>query len=144
MSAKDADRLSALHEQSLVVAKISELYDDRVVAFPIARCLARAAVHHQVFRTLGNIGIEIVHQHPECGFLLPAPAGNGRAARSADRLALLFDAERIGIEPYSQIGHVALPMSANRISETAVASAAMSVLRTRSFSSRGTIARTRS
>ena len=58
--------------------------DDRVERFPAARGLARAAVDDEIVGPLGDVGIEIVHQHPQRGFLRPAFAGEGGAARRAD------------------------------------------------------------
>ena len=45
---------------------------------------AGAAVDDQILGTLGDLGIEIVHQHPQRGFLRPALAGERRAARRAN------------------------------------------------------------
>ena len=59
--------------------------DDRVEARPAARRAARAAVHDELVGMLGHLGIEVVHQHPHGRFLRPAPAGQGGAARGADR-----------------------------------------------------------
>ena len=43
-----------------------------------------AAVDDQFIRLLGNLGIEVVHQHPQRAFLLPAFAGNFAPPRRAD------------------------------------------------------------
>ena len=59
--AKDAYRLSTLYQQRLVVAEGGELAYDRVVALPVARRFSRTAVDDEVVRTLGDLGIEIVH-----------------------------------------------------------------------------------
>ena len=56
----------------------------RVVRLPVARRLARSAVDHQIVRPLGDVGIEIVHQHSQRGFLRPAFAGQRGAARRSD------------------------------------------------------------
>ena len=49
---------------------------------PVARGLAGAAVDHQVLGTLGHLGVEVVHQHPERRLLHPAAAA---ALRSPGR-----------------------------------------------------------
>ena len=82
--AEHADRLAALHEQRLVVLERAQRCDDRVERLPAARRLPGAAVDDEVVRPLGDVGIEVVHQHAERGFLLPALAGELGAARRAD------------------------------------------------------------
>ena len=42
-----------------------------------------AAVDDEVVRVLGDLRIEVVHEHPERGFLLPALAGDLGAAGRA-------------------------------------------------------------
>ena len=70
--------------QRLVVLERSERRDDRVEGRPAARGLAGSAVHDEILRALGDVRIQIVHQHPEGGFLRPALAGERRAPRGAD------------------------------------------------------------
>ncbi len=59
-----ADRLARLDQQGLVILQPLQGLDDLVIAFPVARRPANAAIDHQLFRTLGDIGVEVVHQHP--------------------------------------------------------------------------------
>jgi hypothetical protein len=75
MRAELADGLAALHEERLVVLERTELTHDDVEALPAPRGLPRAAVDHEVVRALGHVGVEVVVQHPEGGFLDPALAG---------------------------------------------------------------------
>src|SRR5581483_4356261 len=79
-----ADRFARLHQQRLVVAEALELAHDHVEALPRARRLAGAAVDHQIGGPLGHVGIEIVHQHAERGFLRPALAAQLGAVRCAN------------------------------------------------------------
>ena len=65
-------RLSALDEERLVVGKPLERCDNRVIGRPVARGLAGAAVDDQIVGPLGDFRIEVVHQQPKCGFLIPA------------------------------------------------------------------------
>ena len=81
--AEHGDRLAALHEQRLVVLERAQRAHDRVERLPVARRLPRAAVHHEIIRALGHLGIEVVHQHAQRGFLLPSLAGERGAARRA-------------------------------------------------------------
>ena len=83
--AEDAHRLARLHQQRLVVAQLAQRAHDGVEALPVARRLADAAVDDQVLGPLGHLGVEVVHQHAQRRLLLPAPAGERRAARGADR-----------------------------------------------------------
>jgi hypothetical protein len=84
MSLKHADRLAGLDEQRFVVLERLQRSDNRVERFPVARRLARSAVDDQIVRALGDVGIQIVHQHPHRGFLRPALAGQRGAARRSD------------------------------------------------------------
>ena len=59
--------------------------DDGVEARPVARGLAGAAVDDEIVGALGDLGIEVVHEHAQGGFLVPALAGDqARATRGAD------------------------------------------------------------
>ena len=60
---EDADRLARLDQQRLVVFQAAQGGDDGVEARPIARRPADAAIDHQLGRSLGHVGIEVVHQH---------------------------------------------------------------------------------
>ena len=51
---------------------VREVFSDATMAsnaLPVARRLAGAAVDDQIVRTFGNVGIQIVQQHPQRGFL---------------------------------------------------------------------------
>ncbi len=85
VSLEDADRLARLHQQRLVVLQRLQRVDDGVVALPIARGAAGAAVDHEILRTLGDVGIEVVHEHAHGGFLPPTFAGQLIAARRPHR-----------------------------------------------------------
>ncbi|MNC07674.1 hypothetical protein D3C75_552300 [compost metagenome] len=61
MGFKHADRLTGLHQQGLVVFQFGERGNHRVIALPVARRPANAAVHHQLVRILRHVGIEVVH-----------------------------------------------------------------------------------
>ena len=84
MGAEDADRLAGLHQHGLVVLQRAQRRDDRVERLPAARGPAGAAVDDEVVGVLGHLGVEVVHQHPQRGFLLPALAGDLGAAGGAN------------------------------------------------------------
>ena len=84
--AENSNRLARLDEKRLVIFKRAERGDDSVKAFPVARRFASPAVDDQIFGFFSDLGIEIVHQHAQRSFLLPAFAGNGGAARRSDGL----------------------------------------------------------
>ena len=84
--AENSHRLAGLHEQRFVVFERAKRRDDGVKAFPVARRFAAPAVDDQIFGLFGDLGIEVVHQHAQRGFLLPAFAGKRSAARRAHRL----------------------------------------------------------
>ena len=79
MGLEDPLRPPALNDQGLVATEVAEGRDDPVVVLPRARRLARAAVHDEVLGSLGDIRVEVVHQHAQGGFLHPALARPLRA-----------------------------------------------------------------
>ena len=81
--AEDADRLAGGDQQRLVVLEAAKLGHDGVEGLPRPSRAPGAAVHDQVVRILGNLGIEVVHEHPQRRLLLPALAGELGAARRA-------------------------------------------------------------
>ena len=85
VGAEHADRLAALDQQRLVVLQPPERGDDRARSTAqFARRLAAAAVDDQVLGPLGDRGVEVVHQHPQRGLLVPALAGERGAGRRVD------------------------------------------------------------
>jgi hypothetical protein len=84
VGAEDADRLAALHEQRLVVGEAAQRGHDGVERLPRARCTPRAAVDHEMGGILGDLGVEVVHEHAQGGLLEPALAAELGAARCAD------------------------------------------------------------
>ena len=85
MRLEHAHRFAGLHEQGLVIFQMLERLDDRVISLPAARRPPGAAVDHQIARPLSHFFVEVIHQHAHGRFLLPAPAGNLGAPRSANR-----------------------------------------------------------
>ncbi len=79
VGAEHANGLPRLNQQRLVRLERAKRVDDRVERLPVARGLSRSAVDDQIFGTLGNVGIQIVHQHAQRGFLRPALARKCRA-----------------------------------------------------------------
>ena len=84
VGAEHADRLAGLHQHGLVVLECAQRGDDRVERLPAARGATGAAVDHEILGMLGDLGIEVVHQHAQRRFLLPALAGDLGTARGAD------------------------------------------------------------
>ena len=83
--AEDADGLARLDEQRLVVVQLAQARDDRVERVPRAGGPTGAAVDDERVGMLGDIRVEVVHQHPQRRLLRPAAAAELRAARGADR-----------------------------------------------------------
>ncbi len=79
-----ADRLAGLHQHRLVVAQRAQRAHQRVVRLPAAGGPAGAAVDDQVLRALGDLGVEVVHQHPQRRLGLPGPGGQLGAVRGVD------------------------------------------------------------
>src|SRR3954447_6141083 len=79
---EDRDRLARLDEQRLALAERRELALDRREARLVARGLADPAVDDEVLRALGDVGMQVVLEHPQRRLLLPAAAAKvGHAAR---------------------------------------------------------------
>jgi hypothetical protein len=64
MGPEDADRLPGLDEQGLVFTQLTQRSHDRVKRLPRARGPPPAPVDDQLIRVLGDLGVEVVHQHP--------------------------------------------------------------------------------
>ena len=77
--------LARLDQQRLVVGEGAELADDRVERLPGSRRPPGPAVHDQRIGVLGDLRIQVVHQHPERRLLLPTSAAEGRAPGRPDR-----------------------------------------------------------
>jgi hypothetical protein len=69
VGAEDADRLARLHEQGLVVLERRQQCARWRRSSPVARRLAGAAVDDEVVGALGDLGVEVVHEHPQRGLL---------------------------------------------------------------------------
>jgi len=87
---KHANRLAGLHQQGFVVFEFGQRFYNRVIAFPVARGAAYAAVDHQLVGVLRHLRVEVVHQHAQRGFGEPAFGGKRGAARGADVLLAVF------------------------------------------------------
>ena len=81
MGAEHADRLAGLDQQRLVVLQPLQRRDDAVETLPVARGAADAAIDHQLLGLLGDVGIEIIHQHAQRRFGQPALGAELGAAR---------------------------------------------------------------
>ena len=99
-----ADRLAGLHQQGFVVIQVGEALDDLVVALPVARRTADTAVHHQFFRVLGHLWVEVVHQHAQRRFSQPAFGGELVTVGGTDFDVAVFC--RLG---FRKIGHCWTP-----------------------------------
>ena len=84
MGAEHADRLARLDEQSLIALETAQGRDDAVERRPVARRSPDAAIDDELARTFGDVGIEIVHEHPERRFGQPALGAKLGSAGAAD------------------------------------------------------------
>ncbi len=84
MRAEHTDRLAGLHQQRLVGLQFAQALYDGVEAVPVARRPADAAIDDQLFRLLGHLGVEIVHQHPQRRLGGPRFSRNFGAAGAAN------------------------------------------------------------
>ncbi len=72
VSAEHADRLAGLNEQRLIALEAAQSRNDAVERRPVARRSPDAAIDDELAWTFGDVGIEIVHEHPERRFGQPA------------------------------------------------------------------------
>jgi hypothetical protein len=84
VGAEHADRLAGLDQQGLVVLQPAQGLDDLVVALPVAGRAADAAIDHQLLGPLGDVGVQVVHQHPQRRLGQPGLGGELRAGGGAD------------------------------------------------------------
>jgi hypothetical protein len=84
MCLKHTDGLAGLHQQRLVVLERGQFPDDRIVRGPVPCRFSGSPVDDEIVRALGDLGIEIVHEHPERRFLRPAFAGQRCASRRSN------------------------------------------------------------
>ncbi|GAA3678162.1 hypothetical protein GCM10022203_09960 [Micrococcus yunnanensis] len=84
VGAEHAHRLAGLHQEGLVLLEVLEGGDDGVVGLPGAGRAAGAAVDDEVLGPLGDLGVQVVHEHPQRGLGLPGLGGQLGAARGAD------------------------------------------------------------
>ncbi len=89
VGAEDADGLARLDEQGLVLLEPLQRLDNLVEALPVARGAADAAIDDEALRVLGDLIVEVVHQHPHRGFGGPALALISLSAPRADVAAVV-------------------------------------------------------
>jgi hypothetical protein len=73
-----------LHEKRLVIFELAQRTHDRIERLPTSGSASCSAIHNELIRILGDIRIEIVHEHSHGSFLMPAFAGPLAAARGMD------------------------------------------------------------
>src|SRR5690606_15880576 len=84
VGSEDADRLAGLDEKRLVDLEIAQGGNDAVERIPIAGGLADATIDDEIVRALGDVRVEVVHQHPQRSLGEPALRSELGAARRAD------------------------------------------------------------
>src|SRR4029077_11665206 len=76
--------LARLDQQGLVVAQLAQRFHDRVERLPGARRSSAAPIDDELVGILGDLRVEVVHQHAQGRLLLPALAGDLGATRGVD------------------------------------------------------------
>ena len=84
VGAEDTDRLAGLDEHRLVVGERRQRAHHGVERVPRAGGAPGAAVDDEVVGALGDVGVEVVLEHPEGGLLGPAPTGQLGPSGGAD------------------------------------------------------------
>src|SRR5699024_2708515 len=72
MRSEHAHGLAALYQHGLIIFQAFECRHNLMVAFPVPRSLPAAAIDDQLFRLFGYLRIQIIHQHTQSRFLMPA------------------------------------------------------------------------
>ena len=83
VGAHHADRPARLDQHGLVRRQRRQGANHRVERAPVPRRPSGPAVHDQVVGALGDLRVEVVHQHPQRRFGGPAAGGQRGAARGA-------------------------------------------------------------
>jgi hypothetical protein len=86
VSPEDGHGLAGLDDERLVVLEPLEALDDRRETFPIPGGSPGASVDDEFVRLLGDLRIQIVHEHPEGAFLSPSLGPETDPARGLDGL----------------------------------------------------------
>src|SRR5215203_5212607 len=89
MGSEHPDRLAGLHQQGLVPLELAQRADDAIEALPVPRGAPDAAVDDELLRLLGDLGIEVVHEHPQRRLGEPALRRHLGAPRTADRAGVV-------------------------------------------------------
>jgi hypothetical protein len=97
MCLEHSDGFPGLHEQRFVVFEISQTMNDCIVAFPIAGGFSGPSVDYKILGFFGNLGIEVVHQHPKGCFLQPTFARKLIATRGDDDSFPIYRLHTIGL-----------------------------------------------
>ena len=101
MGTKNPDWLAGLDQQGFVRLKIFQGRDDAVKTLPVARGLADTAIDDQVLGPLGDVGVQVVHEHPHGGLGLPGLGGLLCAMRTADDPRVLERFHEAFVRSYS-------------------------------------------
>ena len=80
LGAEHPDRLAGLDQERLVVLQRPQRPNDLVEGLPAPRGLAGSAVDDELRGPLGDLGVQVVHQHAKGRLLGPALAGDRRAS----------------------------------------------------------------
>src|SRR4029434_9912751 len=110
-----------------VILQFAQRPNDGVEGFPTPCGPARAAINNQLVGIFRDLGIEIVHQHPQRGFLMPSFATEFIPAWCANR---------------SFLGHSESSALSKRPFRIASATRSISVESARSSSTRGVMPHT--
>ena len=108
MRPEHPDRLSRLDEERLVLAQAEERADDAAKCIVRAGRASRAAVDDERLRMLGNLGVEVVEEHPQGSFGLPRARVQRSAPWCTDRGQVPDEVLDHGF------GHVPFPSPASR------------------------------
>jgi hypothetical protein len=84
MSTENADRLAGLDRECLIAIETAQRRDDPVEAFPVTRCTPDTTIDDEFAGLFGNVGVEVVHQHPQRCFRQPGLRRKLRATGRAN------------------------------------------------------------
>ena len=108
--AEHGHRLAALHEKGLVGPQAEKRSDDLFQRSVASRGTSGSAVDDESLGMLGDLGVEIVEQHPQRCLRLPAQCVQRGASRCADRTQIAAECidRRVG---HGELGHASAPTS---------------------------------
>ncbi|OPZ61604.1 MAG: hypothetical protein BWY86_00719 [Candidatus Aminicenantes bacterium ADurb.Bin508] len=84
MGLKDSHRFAGLDKEGFIVLQLPQRFDDLMVRLPVSGGLSCSSVDNQLLRLFRDLGIKVVHEHPQGRLGEPATATEFLPSRGFD------------------------------------------------------------